>query len=103
MSQAAVASDLHQSLYIHGNRLAEISFNHPIPLYDVAHPHDLVFGKVFYLGADIDEGFLANLGSPALSDSIDISQTDLNPLVQRQIDSSNSSQCVPPWRLSCNH
>jgi hypothetical protein len=97
MPQAAVASDLHESLYIHGNRLAQIPFNHPIPLYDIAHPHNLVFGEIFYLGVDIYESFLADLGRPALSNSIDIGQTDLNPLAQRQIDSRNSSQCVPPW------
>jgi hypothetical protein len=81
MPQAAVASDFHQSLYIYGYCFAQIPFDHPIPLYDVANPHNLVFGKIFYLYIYVNLRFLADLGSPAPSDPIDIGQTDLNPLV----------------------
>jgi len=103
MPQPAVASDFHQPFNIHGNRFTEIPFDHSISLYDIAHTHNLVFREIFYLGVDIDKSLLADLGCPALSNSIDIGQSDLDPLVQREIDSCDSSQCVPPWRFSCNH
>ena len=44
---------------------------------------------------EIDAGFLTDLGRPALADSINVGQTDLNPFVQRQIHSCDSSQCFP--------
>jgi hypothetical protein len=101
MPQAAIATDFHQPLYIQGNRFAEIPFNHAIPLYDIAHPHNLVFSEILNLCVDIDKGFLADFGCPALSDSINIGQPNLNSLIQRQIDSCDSSQCIPPWHLPC--
>jgi hypothetical protein len=102
MSQSTIAPDFHQPLYIHGNRFAQVAFDHSIPLYDIAHPHYLILGEILYLYINIDKGFLADLGRPAFSDSIDIGQPNLNPLIERQIDSCNSSQCIPPWRLPRN-
>ena len=37
------------------------------------------------------------LVAPALADAVDVSQTDLNPFVQWQIHSCDSSQFLPPF------
>ncbi len=96
MTQASIRTDLHEPLDIHGNRLAQIPFHHSISLNDVPDSHRLIFGQILYFGVNTDGSFLANLGSPALANAINIGQAYLNSLVQWQIHSCDSSQFLPP-------
>ncbi len=97
MTKTTVRANFHQPLDIHGNCLAQISFNHPIPLDDVSDAHRFLFGQVLYLRVEIDAGLLTNLGRAALADAIYVGETDLNSFAQRQIYSCDSSQFLPPF------
>ena len=97
MAQSPVRADFHKSLDIYGNRFAQISFDHPISLDDAPDAHCLLFGQILYLRIEVDAGLLTNFRRPALADSINVSQTDLNSLAQRQIHSCDSSQFLPPY------
>src|SRR5688572_3310524 len=96
VAQAAVAADLHETFDVHGDGLAQIAFHHSVPLNDIAHAHYFVFGHILDLRTEIHPGFLADLGGSGSADSIDIGQTDLNPFIDREIDSRDSSHCSPP-------
>jgi hypothetical protein len=96
MTQAAVAPNLHEPLDVHGNGLAQIAFDHAVPLDDVPDANDLIFGEILDLGADVDACLLADRRRPAPADAEDICESDLHPLVNWQIHSRNSSQSKPP-------
>ena len=97
MAQPTIGADFHEPLDIHRDRFAQISFDHSISLDDVSNAHRFVFGQVFHLGVEIDAGLFTDLGRPAFADPVDVSQTDLNSLTQRQIHSCDSSQFLPPF------
>jgi hypothetical protein len=97
VTQPPIRTDFHEPFDVHGDRFAQVPFHHSISLDDIPDAHRLIFGQILYLCIDIDGGLLANLGSPALADSKDIGQAYLNPLIQRQIHSCDSSQFIPPF------
>jgi hypothetical protein len=96
VAQSSIRPDLHKPFDIHRNRLAQVALNHPVPLDYIPDAHDLVFGQVLNFCINVNTGFLAYIRSPTLADSKNVSQTDLNPLIQRQIHSRDSSQFLPP-------
>jgi hypothetical protein len=96
MAHSAIRADLHESLDVHGNCLAQISFHHPVSLDDVSNAHRLVLGQVFHLGIEINPCLCANLGGAAFADPVNIGQTYLNPFSQWQIHSRDSSQFYSP-------
>src|SRR5688572_7198555 len=99
VAQTPVATDLHETFDIHGNGFAQIAFHHSVPLNNIAHADYLVFGQILYLRTEIHASLLADLGGSGSPDSIDIGQADLNPFVNREIDSRDSSHCSPPSML----
>jgi hypothetical protein len=81
MTQASIGADFHQSLDIHGNRLAQISFHHPVPLDDASDSHRFFLCQVLHFSTEIDGGFLTDFGCTALADTENIGQANLNPFV----------------------
>jgi hypothetical protein len=81
VAQSSIRADVHEPLDIHGNRLAEISFNHPVSLDNVPDTNGFIFGQVLHLGINIDGGLLTNLGCPAFADAEYVCQTNLNPFI----------------------
>ena len=96
VAQAPVRTDFHKSLNIKGNGFTQIPFNHAISLNDTPDTHGFVFSQVFNLGMDVYDCFLADLGRSAFSNTVNVGQTNLDPFVQRQIHSCDSSQFLPP-------
>jgi hypothetical protein len=100
VSQSPIRTYFHEPFNIHGNRFAQVSFNHSIPLDDISNAHRFFFGQVLHFSRGIDLGFFANFDSPAVTDAKNVCQTDPNFLIQRQVYSCNSSQCLPPLSLA---
>ena len=96
MAQTSIRTDLHEAFYIHGHGLAKIPFNHTVSLDDVPDTHGFVFGQVLHFGTDVYGGFLANFGCPAFANAKNVSQANLNPFIQWQIHTCDSSQFLPP-------
>lgn len=96
MAQTTIGTDLHEALDIHGHSLAKVPFHHTVSLDDVPDAHSFVFGQVLHLGIDVYGGFPANLGRPAFANAKNISQANLNPFIQWQIHTRDSSQFLPP-------
>jgi hypothetical protein len=96
MPHSAIRTDFHESLDVHGNCLAQVSFHHSVSLDDVSDAYRFVLGQVFHLGIEINPRLCANLGGPAFADPVDIGQTYLNPFSQWQVHSCDSSQFNSP-------
>jgi hypothetical protein len=96
MSQSAITAYLHQPLYIHGNGFAQIAFNHSVTLYNIADVYGFFLRQVLDFGVNVYSGFLTYLRCPAFADAKNVRKPDLNPFIDRQIHSCDSSQFLPP-------
>jgi hypothetical protein len=97
---ASIAAYFHKALDIHGHSLAQVSFYHAVPLDYISNAHGFIFGKIFHFGIDVDAAFLTDLDGPTSANSENIGQPDLHRFVYGQINSSYSSQCVPPFQIA---
>jgi hypothetical protein len=86
VTEAAIGPDVHQSLYVHLNLLAQVAFHVPLLIDDCADPIYLVLGQFSYTLVNIDTGLAKDLVGTRPADSVDISQPDLRPLVSRQVN-----------------
>jgi hypothetical protein len=62
MSQAAIATDIHQSLDVHLNALAQIAFNLTLHFQNATNATQLVFTQISHARVEIDIS-KTNLGS----------------------------------------
>ena len=85
MSQAAIATDIHQTLDIHLDALAKVAFDLSLRFQDRANPAQLVFTEISYARIEIDARFLEHGVRARAADAVNISQTDLGSLVGRKI------------------
>ena len=90
MSKTSIASDIHQALDIDLYFLAKISFDPPFILDNLADSGTLFFREITHLHTGFDARLLQNLGSPGSADSVNVGQADIDPLVVRNVDSSNA-------------
>jgi hypothetical protein len=61
---------------------------------------DIGFGKILDSRIRIDAGFLENLGCRRTTDTEDICETDLNTLILREVNTSDSSH-IPNYTSKC--
>jgi hypothetical protein len=92
VSQAPIASDVHQPLDIEGDLLAQFTFDLEILVNGVADAADLVFREVLDPRVTADVGQVENLSRSGTTDPEDVTQGDLHPLFPRQVNACNSSQ-----------
>jgi hypothetical protein len=79
--QSAVAAKVHQTLYIHGDVSAEITFD---PAFFVNLLSDLSyfgFGQIISPGINIDSGRSENLLGSRLSYPVDVGERNFYPLI----------------------
>jgi hypothetical protein len=88
VSQAAIASDVHQTFDVHLNSLPEISLDLALGFEHSSNAAQFVLTQVFDSSVDIDSGFLQNRGRSRTADAIDISQSDFGSLVRWKIYAS---------------
>jgi len=87
VAHAAVAADLLQALDVLRALAAEVALDHVVRVDQVAQLHDLLLGQVADLAVGLDPDLGQQLVRRRTSDPVDISQADLDPLVEGDVDS----------------
>src|SRR5689334_6514054 len=94
MPQPAIAADLHQSLDVHRDLLAEIAldaadlFDHPA---DLAH---IVFGEILHPDVGTHARGAEDVVRSLPADAVDVGESDLDTLGARQIDACDTSHTL---------
>ena len=98
MTYATEALDFGQTLNVQRDVPAEIALNDDIVFVNVVTDLSFIVSRqILDAGIRVDSGAGENLVSSALTDTINISQTNLDPLLARQINTTR------PLRLMTLH
>jgi len=81
MPKAPVAAKIHKALDVHGDFSSQITFNLVMSIYNLPDGIDLSISKVIALGIPIDAGFGKDLLRRGPTDTVDVCQSDLHPLI----------------------
>ncbi len=103
MAEAAVAADLGEALDRLGALAAQVTLDRQLAVDDVAQAGDLVIGEIPDVGVLVDVEIREQALRSRASDPVDLGETDLYPLVERDVDSGDASQgatypCRCLWR-----
>src|SRR5262245_7244771 len=106
MSQATITADVHQPLDVQLDLAAQIAFDAIFALHDLADAPDLLLGQVAHSDVRVDVGFFENVKPIRAADTKDIGDRNLDFLVTRDLNPSNtchtalflSGLCLG-WRL----
>jgi hypothetical protein len=90
MPDTPIATQIHQTLDVHGNFPSEITF-YGILGHGRANRINLLFAKLKDLFMWFDTGFFTDVGSSGTTDTIDRCQRDQCVLSIRDVDSSYTS------------
>src|SRR3954447_11693384 len=94
VAQAAVAADLHQALDVLRALAAQVALDREVVVDQVAELGDLVVREIADVGVRPDPGLLEQVVGGRAADPVDVRQTDLDTLVQGDVDPGDS--CHPP-------
>ena len=86
MTQAAVAADLGQTFDVQSGLTTQVAFHNVIVIDAFTDLCFILIGEVFHADVRVDSGLLQNLGCAGPADSVDISESDFDSLVFRQVD-----------------
>jgi hypothetical protein len=81
MPEATVASEFHQSLYVHRNPGAKLSFDFVMAINNVADSRNLIFSKIICLCVKVHTGLIQYLPGCAPPDSVNVCETYLDPFI----------------------
>src|SRR4051812_43610890 len=95
MAQPAVRADLHQALDVLGALAAEVALHGKVVVDLLAELADLVVGEVLHVRVGVDPGVLEDLPGHALTDAVDVGETYLDALVQRDVYSGYTCHSLP--------
>ena len=95
MPQAPECAGVHQPFDIHRDFFAKIAFNLVIMFNDFPELDNLIFAEILDTNRAFHPGLLQNPKRRGSTDPIDISKTDIGPLVSRQINSSYTRHINP--------
>lgn len=93
MPEPAIASKIHEALYIHGDVPAKITFDFEILVDVFANSSDLTLCELIGSRVGIHSGFCDDFLSSCPTYSIDIGKCYFDPLVTGQVNSSYTCQC----------
>jgi hypothetical protein len=92
VSEAPVASDVHQSLDVHANIGPEVTFDGKFPVDDLTEPVEFFFVKLPDFFIHIDARFFANFAGRRTADAENIRERNFAPLVIWYVHSCNTRQ-----------
>src|SRR5262245_45173373 len=101
MAQAPIRPDFHQSFDIEGGLFSKIAFNAVLLFNDLADLVCFVIVEVANLRIQVHAGTLQDLVRLSPSDAENVSQSDLDPFIRREIDAcytghfSKASNIIP--------
>ncbi len=90
MTDATVATDIHESLDVQLYLRAQITFHFEFVTDDLTNAGSLVVAPVFHFDVLVHFCFLQDDVRSTATNPIDISEGNFAPLVLRQIDTYNS-------------
>src|SRR4051812_26712043 len=90
VAKAAVGADLREPLDVLRAVMAKVTLD-LASLDRLAELHDLVVGQILDVGVGIHAGLAEDLARRRLTDAVDVSEPDLDPLVGWDVDASDSS------------
>jgi len=94
MTQATIGANLHKAFDVLRNFTTEIAFDLEV-LVDIFTKSDrFFFREVLDTGIRVDPGFGEDLGSSCEADTIDVGKADLNTLLAREVDTSNTGHSL---------
>src|SRR5437660_7605570 len=91
VAQAAVAADVHQPLDVHLGALPEVALDLALTLDDLADAVELRLVQVAHAHVGADLRLLEDGVRARAPDSVDVRQSDLDPLVDRQVNADYTS------------
>ena len=86
MAQATVGPDLHQALDVLGALAAQVAFDGEVVVDRVAELGDLVLCEIADVGVRRDLEVVEQPVGGRATDSVDVRETDLDALVERDVD-----------------
>ena len=81
VARAAVAVDVHHLLDVGGNGSAEVTFHMIVGFNLFTESSDLILGQILGTGIGIDARLCQNFFGTGQTDSVDLSEGNLNALV----------------------
>ena len=94
MTQAAVAANLSQALDIQGGLTAQITFHNVVVVDALTDLGLFLIGEILHAGVGIDAGCFQNFLCAGPADSVDISESDFDSLVFRQVNAGYTCHTV---------
>lgn len=92
MTKSPITSDIHQPLDMGRDLSPEIPLHFMAFIDNIPDMDQFLIRQIFHPFVYVDAGLLQDLHGGRSSDSIDIGQSHLDPLVPRQIHPRNSCQ-----------
>src|SRR4030095_6735025 len=100
MTQASITADIHQTLDVHLNPLAQVAFNFALRFQYGADPAQLVFTQIANTRVEVHSGFLQNRTPTRTANSIDIGKTNLSSLIGWKIYACYTCHLISRLSLS---
>src|SRR5262245_4844403 len=91
MTQSAIGADVHQTLDVHLNALAQIALNLALRFQHGANPTQIVFAQIFYPSIDVNVCLFKDRSRTRAPNSVNVSKTDLCAFVGRKIYTCDTS------------
>src|SRR5687767_1886968 len=106
MPRAAIRADIHQALDVHGDFRPERSLDAVVTLDDLAQTIDVRVGQVLHARVGADARLREDAARDGLPNPVDVLQANLDALLQRQVDTSDSGCMLSPaaayaWSCAC--
>lgn len=102
MAGSSVAADLDETFDVKSGVSAEIALNDAVFVNVISQQGRLVLGQVFHAGIRVDACSFEDVSCCFRTDTVDISQTDLDSLFSRQVNTGYTSHSVAP-PIQCEH
>ena len=101
MTDAAIAADLRQALNVQCGLATQVAF-HGIGLDSVAELLLIGVCQILHADVGVDTRLRQDILGALSADSVDISQSDLDPLILRQVNAGDTCHSLkaPPYLIS---
>ena len=97
MTQASVATDLHEALHVLLNIATQVALDVEVLLDVVAQLDELLLGQIVGAGVGVDTGVGQNLLRGGQADAVNVGQGDLDALIARKIDTNKTCHAYNPF------
>src|SRR5690606_12814679 len=94
--ETPIRADIDKALDVQLNFAPQVSFDDVVLVDRFPEAGDLIFGEIAHARVRVHLSHLQELLCPRTTDAVDVGEGDFNPLLPRQVDPCDSSQCRPP-------